>query len=410
MQLLSLEASQAANFGESSLRQLECHQHHVTGHLHAEILCQSGLPPRKQLEPRQGHGKHETTSTENKQKTKTPTGKWEYVDIFAKQGLLNPHFAIHTLPISACCRNLHRTAPKTPPAHKGWLAAQSRFLTDIGCQSAVDLVSYHILAGWTWYLSRNKTELSNRSSRSSSRPWQDSKASNRAAAAIFSRSAPMYEAEPRSRATSSFSLRVPGTLPAVEENMVKLWHNHRESLLKPRLKSSSKIKIHWHDEEVIVQDWRQRRKRPVDLYMDENCNQNHQKIPSTLLKLDSKLLCEEFPKRSEASHPRLVPTESVGKGTIHKFRKISWPTPNIPFICVFPWKILWKMDDSGVPPSLALSFIDSMRCTWGQPAGRLLAMARPCWFHYWKGYKPALMDEGMMKGWWRDDEGMMNGW
>ena len=93
-----------------------------------EILC-SGLPPRKQLEPRQGHGKHETTSTE-----KTSTGKWEYVDIFAKQGLLNPHFAIHTLPISACCRNLHRTAPKMPPAHKGWLAAQSRFLTDIGCQ------------------------------------------------------------------------------------------------------------------------------------------------------------------------------------------------------------------------------------------------------------------------------------
>jgi hypothetical protein len=64
----------------------------------------------------------------------------------------------------------------------------------------------------------------------------------------------MYEAEPRSSATSSFSLRVPGTLPAVEENMVKLWQNHRESLLKPRLKSSSKIKIHRHDEEVIVQD------------------------------------------------------------------------------------------------------------------------------------------------------------
>ena len=209
---------------------------------------------------------------------------------------LLPEFTQNCSEDAACSQRVARSAVSFPDRY--WLPGL-----------AVDLVSYHILAGWTWYLSRNKTELSNRSSRSS-RPWQDSKASNRAAAAIFSRSAPMYEAEPRSSATSSFSLRVPGTLPAVEKNMVKLWQNHRESLLKPRLKSSSKIKIHRHDEEVIVQDWRQRRKRPVDLYMDENCNQNHQKIPSTLLKLDSKLLCEEFPKGLKLPIPmRIVPTE-----------------------------------------------------------------------------------------------------
>jgi len=58
--------------------------------------------------------------------------------------------------------------------------------------------------------------------------------------------------------------------------------------------------------------------------MDENCNQNHQKIPSTLLKLDSKLLCEEFPKGLKLPIPmRIVPTE----GGFH-FIPFSWGTPN----------------------------------------------------------------------------------
>ena len=42
-------------------------------------------------------------------------------------------------------------------------------------------------------------------------PWQDSKVNKRAFAAIFNRSAPMYEAEPRRVATSSFSLKKMGS-------------------------------------------------------------------------------------------------------------------------------------------------------------------------------------------------------